>query len=51
MNEILALALTPVLLVALVVASESYKGYRMNECLKAYATSTKTADEITKICK
>jgi hypothetical protein len=51
MSDLFALALTPVLIFALIVAGQSYKEYTKSECLKAYATSTKTVDEINKVCK
>ena len=35
----------------IIFGAEAYNDYTKSECVKAYATSTRTADDIEKICK
>ena len=39
------------IMVGIIFGIESYGDYTKSECAKAYATTTRTADEIAKICK
>ena len=34
-----------------IFASMAYEDYTKSDCVKAYATTNRTADDITKICK
>ena len=35
----------------IIFGASSFEAYTKSECVKAYATSTRTADDIAKICK